>query len=111
VDLIGWRIWYAHESYNSKDNEWATLPTDGVVCLMKYGSETTSQGYPQREILDGLDHYFRQESEDGIILGASNDSVERIEERYPGAEIKYGKWVPDNLYYSIKDEAMKEQEL
>jgi len=107
--VVGWKIWYDDGSkYSSKDIDWADLPVDGVQYLMLYESTFDHHDPPQRTRMShsGQDHYFRQETEHGVVYGSNNDSKEQNEERYPGAVVLKGRWADSDFYENIIVEAM-----
>jgi hypothetical protein len=70
---------------------WEDLPDDGLLCKMIYYKDGTKQ------VQHGLDFYYEAPHHAGIIQGAGMCRDE-IEDRYPGAVIKRGRWAPDNYY-------------
>lgn len=103
--VVGWRCWYTDDRhFNSEQDEWGELPDDGVLCVKLYYDEFADNGETRYTLLlDGHDHYFHVPETD--LFGSSNDPVEEIHERYPGAIVKRGKWAPAEEFYSTKDRA------
>ena len=105
-ELFAWRIWYTDDRhYNSEYHEWNEIPDDGVLCLKLYYHDTAGDsGIRYTLLLDGDDHYFHVP--DTNLFGSSNDPVEEIRERYPGAVIKRGKWTTAEEFYETKQSAV-----
>jgi hypothetical protein len=111
VRILGWAAWVDTETgteiYSSAD-----LPDDGIIYLMLYkdegdGQEENVNRYIYKESLDGVDHYFKAPHHSGIpIYASNNEPVEAIMERYPGAVIKKGKWVPHEYFERIRLDAV-----
>lgn len=80
------RAWYTegrvYEGHGYDD--WCALPDDGVLTVMLYHADGT------RRVEQGNDYYWA--TPDGIY-GHSDD--QQIEDRYPGASVKRGKWTTD----------------
>lgn len=97
-----WRVWYDDGSvYNSGKHVWTDLPDDGFLIRIIY--DKTGIG---KEIQMGMDYYYEAPHESGYpILGSGNDS-DAIEERYPDAVIKRGRWAPNEVWEPTLAEAM-----
>lgn len=110
--ILGWAAWVdtdtGTEIYSSKDTEWADLPDDGIIYIMLYkdegdGLEENLNRYTHREGMSGVDHYFMAPHHSGAsTYGSNNDTKAEIESRYPGAIVKRGKWVPSEVFESIR---------
>ena len=98
MKVVGWRAYYeGRRVYDSHYTTWADLPADGFVEAYLY----KEGGY--REQMAGMDHYFYVADTD--VYGYSNDAVDEIESRYPGADIKKGKWVSSEEMAEIQETA------
>ncbi len=94
---LGQRVWFADGTISTA--EWDEMPEDGVVIRILYFADGTKQ------IQHGVDYYYESESEHGTIQGAGMDK-DQIPERYLNAIIKRGKWINDEYYQEILEEAM-----
>lgn len=114
--ILGWAAWVDTETgteiYSSKEIDWADLPDDGIIYIMLYkdegsGLEENLNQYTHTESQAGYNHYFNAPHHSGLpIYGSNNDPEEVILERYPGASIKKGKWVPHEYYERIATNAI-----
>jgi len=95
MKVIGWVIYYGDgRVISSKKSTPKNLPDDDVQIRMLYFDEICkSNGYHNTEIQNGSDYYFFAPSQHGVIYGASNDTIEEIMRRYPGAIVTRGKWM------------------
>ena len=103
MKIIGWRVWYADGTrYSSKENEWSFLPDDGLQIVVLYKNKRLkhAEGW-YRSIWSSCDYYWTT-PKSGLEVFCSN---ERPQERYPGAVIKYGKWMPVGEFEKIRVEA------
>ena len=100
--MIRWRAWYDDGTvYDSKIITWADLPADGF--LIRVICDEKGSG---KEIQMGMDYYYEAPHISGeLILGSGNDADE-IEERYPNAIVKRGKWAPKEVWERVLTEAM-----
>jgi len=114
--ILGWAAWVDTETgteiYSSKDMEWEDLPDDGIIFIMLYkdtgdGQESNISYPTYTESLAGNDYYWKAPHHSGTIYGSGNDSLAEIKARYPGADIKRGKWVPHSLFEEVSLEALK----
>jgi hypothetical protein len=98
-------IWYDDRSVHSGKTfaDWEALPTDGVAAVRVYYGEDAPSGRPFTMNLTGDDHYFATPSG---ILGCSNDTRADIDNRYPGAAVKRGRWVPPKVMAEIEAESV-----
>ena len=116
-EVVAWRAWYADGGvYQSEEMDWSDLPNDGVVYVTLFYKETTPDGQATRRFMVG-EWYFRWVAlDDSVVYGHTtcsklpngelvSESVESILERYPGAEVKRGKWVSDEMMERIHQEA------
>lgn len=94
-----WRVWYTNgRTFDSDDTDWRALPDDGVLAVRLLFGEGQQTIY-------GHDHYFHVPGTD--LFGGSDDPVEEIHERYPGAIVKRGKWAPTEEWRTVKREAQR----
>jgi hypothetical protein len=100
--MVKWRAWYDNSSvYNSTKHVWANLPDDGLLIRIIYNKVGSG-----KEIQMGMDYYYEAPHESGnSILGSGNDADD-IEERYPDAVVKRGRWAPRALWEEVLAEAM-----
>ena len=101
MKTIGWIIYVDDGSKivvcRSDQTSWEKLPLDGWVECMIY-----KEGC-YRESLMGYDHYFKAPHRDGDIYASSNDTIEEIQARYPGAVVRRGKWVPNETLELVRN--------
>ncbi|MHA2279264.1 MAG: hypothetical protein ACXAC5_00010 [Promethearchaeota archaeon] len=100
--IVGWKAWYDGAIYNSKEHSWKDLPNDGLQVVVLYTNKRlrSDDGWCRR-IWSGVDYYWTTpESGSEIFCGDENPT-----ERYPGAIIKRGKWIPLERYEKIRQEA------
>lgn len=104
IQIFGWRAWYTEgRVFVSREIAWADLPDDGFLALTLYYNVAAPDGYPLARTLSGSDWYFKQ----GDIYGSSMDGGDKadteaeIEERYPGASVKRGKWTTDAEMHGV----------
>ncbi len=111
IRTLGWVAWVDTVTgivrFSSKETPWVDVPDDGIVYKMLYkvvDDGTNRQLNPpnSREEMIGVDHYFEAPHRDGTIYGSSNESIEVIEARYPGAVVKKGKWVPSETFFDVQ---------
>ena len=97
MHVIAWRAWYAGgASYCSSGTSWDELPDDGVLGVVTIFSKRAPNGARLKRMIDGRDWYWRAPGLDGEpIYGFSDDDPDEIRDRYPGAELKRGKWTSD----------------
>ena len=91
-EVIGWRAWFEKEQiFDSKTHNWENIPDDGVLIIVQYHKiihPNTKERY--RRTWSGVDYYWTTpESKLEVFCGDESPI-----ERYPGAVIKRGKWVP-----------------
>ena len=107
--MVKWAAWVDTKTevkiFNSKDNEWSDIPDDGILGIWLYKGGDIETNLVYREEMTGTDHYWRVPHRDGYTYGSSNDSVKLIKKRYPGAEIKKGKWVPWETFQKYQKDA------
>jgi hypothetical protein len=93
MKVLGWVMVYEGlRVYDSREHSWDDLPEDGVLdgCVYREGED----GRVTRRTVGGADRYWLLP--DGLTVVHSNDPEEEIRARYPGAQVKRGKWVPDD---------------
>lgn len=97
--IASFRAWYTEGRVFDGETfeDWQALPDDGFL----YGAVMSSDHTGRQ--MGGNDSYFS--TEDGIY-GHSNDSVEEIERRYPGASVKRGKWTTEDELQWAHDESV-----
>jgi hypothetical protein len=102
---MAWRWWYvgglsgSFECANDDEflAQWKTLPDDGVLGF-KFFFDTFSGNTRHARNAGGTDWYWLQPTDNGIVLGNSDDAATEISTRYPGAVLKRGQWTtPDDL--------------
>ncbi len=91
MPIVGWRVWYDDDSIivGHTFADWEALPDDGVLYVKHYYDRDSRLGIPLTENQNACDYYFATPSG---IYGASSDTWEDIQRRYPDASIKRGKW-------------------
>ena len=98
--VIAWRAWMEVDfeivEYNSVENCWEDMPYDGFQAMRLWYNDGTCGKF-----ISGNDFYFLWEHPKGLVFGQSNDLD--IAERYPGAIIKRGKHVPDNVIKEVNE--------
>lgn len=113
--VIGWRAWVDGKKevliFDSKEHEWSDIPDDGILYIMLYKDYgdglVENLNYEFKEPLSGDTHYFKAPHHSGDDIYASNEeSKKSIKKRYPGAEIKKGKWVPLSVMEKVRLEAL-----
>ena len=106
--IIGFRAWYENDRiFDSKNTEWGDLPNDGLIVVMLYES---------RRLKGDNGHYRIRMANSSFywvvppnILDVFHDDEDPTE-RYPGAIIKLGKWVPHEEYEAVVDSSMNSLE-
>lgn len=96
---MNWRVWYEDTCYDSCNHKWEDIPDDGVQVVILY-----KEG--RREIMCGPTSYYRAPHKEGWIWDADYDHPDKVIKRYPGAEIKRGKRLPDAVFERIRQEAI-----
>ena len=86
LSVVGWRVWYDDEVYDSRYHTWEEIPTDGVQVMYVYKSDG------RRMHMAGYSSYFKLDGPNGEVYGSNMDEPDVTAERYPGAWIKRGKW-------------------
>lgn len=95
-----WRIWYGDGStFDSKAGLWEIAPNDNVQVVMLYENWNDSMGRPRRFMMDGSDYYFK----DGDTFGQSFD-----DETKTRGSVKFGKWLTDEAYETIRLRAFED---
>ncbi len=116
--ILGWSVWIdtpeGVDQLESRATAWADVPDDGIIYKMLYKNDGDGLEENQnpnlvsrRESMVGVDHYFEAPHADGTIYGSSNDPAAEIVERYPGAIIKRGKWVPLETFDKVRRLALE----
>jgi hypothetical protein len=107
MNISGWRCWYEGDAvYQGRTfKEWKALPADGVIHVMVYYDQNSSNGKPLRMSLQGYDYYFHTPNG---VLGGCTDPLVEIKQRYPGASIKRGKWVLTDEQQKVNELARKD---
>jgi hypothetical protein len=104
--LLGWVAWYSgNRTFHSDSTSWEQLPNDGAIAFMLFFDAVSPEGTLMRRIMINTDHYFLAMTPEGPIYGNSNDPIDTILQRYPGAQIKLGQFISDPAYYAIEQEA------
>jgi len=95
---VGWRAWFDNgDVYCSRDTDWKDIPDDGVQYVMDYDAELSSDGN-YRGILSGYDYYWITPESGFEVFGGH----EHPGDRYPGAIIKRGKWMPSVKFEDLR---------
>lgn len=108
-DVIGWRVWTSKNVFDSVGSDdwlasWAALPDDDIQIVMLYENWSTRLGAAYRQYIAGSDAYFMSPHPSGkMIIAGSNDAD--VPDRYPGAVLKRGKFMPLGKFDSLKAEA------
>lgn len=97
-----WRAWYTENRVFDGQGfaDWAELPDDGVLSVMLWFADGT------RRVEQGNDHYWA--TPEGIYAH-SDDPLDEIERRYPGASVKRGKWTTDAQMQRVAAEAVESE--
>lgn len=103
--IIGWRIWYEHNRvFESRTFQWKDLPDDGLIIVILYENKRLKSGKGHyRRICANKSYYW-------IVPPNSLDVFyddENPVERYPGAIVKRGKWVPYAEYEAVMQKSME----
>lgn len=101
-NVIGWKAWYVDgQWFTSRETKWEDLPDDGVAVVMLYFEDGT------RRIVED-DWYFKVEVDGKTLYGQDGwaGSRELIQQRYPGASVKRGKWTADEIFFPIEKQAL-----
>lgn len=108
MNVEGWRAYYTGgREFDSAGCEWADLPADGVLALVLYYDVWSGDGEVQhRLVLDGSDWYFHDGDE---LFGSNSDPPDETLERYPGVEMKRGKWTTAAEMQAVKQRAMNSE--
>lgn len=106
----GWIAYYTEDRrFTSEDTDWVDLPDDGVlhvqIFLDAYAGADNSIQYST--ILSGDDWYFHVPGTD--LYGSNDDTPEEIEERYPGAVCKRGKWTDPATFKAVRERAENDE--
>jgi hypothetical protein len=96
-EVIGWRVWYERDVYDSKKHGLSDLPDDGLQKMRLYYCDGR-----QRD-LSGADYYWIAENETGMIYATDSNPPDPM--RYPGAIVIRGKWTSEENLYRIEQEA------
>jgi hypothetical protein len=99
IKIIGWKAWYEDAEFSSDDTEWGQLPDDGIVIVYHFKSDG------RRLELAGDDSYFFAPTKSGDVWGSNRETEKQVQERYPGAIVKRGKWVPLEVFHKIQARA------
>ena len=106
MKIIGWRAWFVGgRKFDSAHTTWEALPDDGAILILLYHDERARNRLPKRRTMVGCDYYFKQ----GEIYGHGDHPLKDVIQRYPGAQIKRGKWTTDEEYTNIINEASKDR--
>ncbi|MHA2279266.1 MAG: hypothetical protein ACXAC5_00020 [Promethearchaeota archaeon] len=103
--IIGFRAWYENSQvFDSKTITWENLPDDGLIVVILYENKRLRSGDGHyRRICSNKNYYW-------IVLPNLLDVFyddDNPVERYPGAIVKRGKWVPYAEYEAVTKEAME----
>lgn len=80
--------------YSDAQDQPGDVPADGILVLTVDGA-----------IHNGYERYFWATDDTGSFWGFSRDTEDEILFRYPGADIKQGRWTPNSLWYKAKGQA------
>lgn len=82
-------------------DQWAAMPDFGVIEAVIYFDGG------RRNTLGGNRFYFYAPHPDGPIWASMNaETKKEIEEKYPGAIVKQGKWVPETTMERVSAQAI-----
>lgn len=99
--FLGWRCWYDDGTiYNSRNHKWVDLPEDGVLVKILYYANGGKQ------VQHGMDFYYEAPHCCGDSIRGTAMPNDDVGNRYPSAEVKRGRWAPDEFYRQIVEEAM-----
>lgn len=106
MKVIAWKAWYCGGmAVCSTEAEWENLPDDGMLGYVVLFNELKEDGKHHHRISTGRDWYWKSAGmRDDPIYGYSNDEPEEIRRRYPGANLKRGKWTDDPEMYRVSAE-------
>ena len=79
--VVSWRIYYPDSVFTSDDGSWDEAPNENVQIIMLF-----HEPEPYRTVLMGEDEF-------------------RLT---PESSVKYGKWMPDDEYFSLVALAMED---
>jgi len=116
-ELLGWRAWYTGgRVFCSATTPWGRLPDDGVLAVLLIMEPSTADlelghAYHTRTVLQS-DWYFRwQDSATGdVVMGGHSDDRQAMEPRYPGVEVKRGRWVADHEWETLLKTVLRVQD-
>jgi len=114
--VLAWKVWYADGSKHigKTREEWEILPDDGILVIILYYDEFATDGITRyRRVLQGSDFYWLSSGERDHIYGQTSniqETSEWIEQRYPDALVKAGRWVDDDTFKQIIEEVMADYE-
>ena len=102
--MTGWRAWFAGgQSFNSKEHDVSSLPTDGVLVIMLFFDKG-------RRVLHGTDWYFTtssgvwEQAMGGDYLEDINNGIsvpDAIRKRYPNAHVMRGIALPKEEWDTV----------
>lgn len=97
--VIAWKAWYTENRvFCSCDVTWSDLPDDGMLCVKIYFAGVYADNKHLSRIMMGDDWYWKVGD---IYAHGSNTTVDEINQRYPEAEIKRGKWTTDEIMQKV----------
>jgi len=100
MPVISWRAWYdGGRVFTSEDTQWEDLPEDGVQAVMLC-EQGTYKGRHLAQILMARDTYFKA----GDIYGCNDLPPDVVRQRYPGAQVKLGRWTTVDDIHRIEAE-------
>ena len=99
--IIGWRTWQDGSMFSSEDIQWQDLPDDGIVIAVIYKQVRFRDGTHRKSVYR-KEKYFWSMPQAGLEIFCSN---EHPKDRYPGAIIKNGIKVSDDVFERIYQEA------
>ena len=101
--VIGWRVWYEDSTvYNSKEHHWKDLPNDGLQIVVLYMNKRLKHTKGWCRCMRSSSDYYWTTLESGLEIFCGDESPT---ERYPGAVVKRGKWMPITEFEKIRVEA------
>lgn len=103
--ILGFRVWYENDQiFDSKTTTWEVLPDDGLIVVMLYENKRLKSGTGYyRKICSNQSYYWVVPPNNLDVFYDDDNPIER----YPGAVVKRGKWVPYAEYETAIKKAME----
>jgi hypothetical protein len=107
-DVVGWRLWTETEVFDSVGvaeadwpAHWESLPGAGIQGLILYENWQYPKGYDCQQVVYGKDRYALAPSPYGPVFLNTNAPIAEIEQRHPGAAVKTGSRLPDDVFWPL----------